>query len=506
MVDTIITALQLSFSFQTLLMLAVGVLFGAIVGALPGLGTAVAITVCLPFTLSMDHVPAIALLLGVYASSVYGGSISAVLLNTPGTPQSAATGMDGYPMAKAGNASKALGWVTASSIIGGLISCLVLILAAPQLARISVKYGGPLEICGLICMGLACISSLSEGNQIKGMLMGILGLFIATVGSDPLSGEIRFTFETDNLVAGIALMPVVVGIYPLAEVFFRIYELKTSQDVEAIKCTKIKFPLLKEWKGRLWNLCRSSMIGVGLGCLPGTGATASTFIAYTVAKRSSKTGNNFGKGEPDGLIAAESSNNAVTGGALVPTLALGIPGEPVAALMLATMTLHNITPGVRLMTDHPDVVYSAFINLILANLLLIPAAILTVRCFGYIIKLSPPVLLGLVVLCSVIGVYLPRGNLFDIPVALVIGIIAFGLRIGGFPITPLIIGYVLGPQLEYRIGQAAVYKGDLSLHSYISTSPIAIVLFTVAFLFLTLPMVSPLLKNIRKHKSMDYNL
>ena len=253
----------MSLSFETLLMLSIGVLFGAVVGALPGLGTAVAITVCIPFTLTMDNVPAIALLLGVYASSVYGGSISAVLLNTPGTPQSAATGMDGYPMAARGEADKALGWVTASSIIGGLISCIFLIVAAPQLARLSVKYGGPLEISGLICMGLACISSLSEGNQLKGMLMGILGLFIATVGSDPMSGEIRFTFGSDNLVAGIALMPVVVGVFPLAEVFYRIYEFKTNKEDQAIECTRIRFPGLKEWKGRIWGLIRSSLIGVG---------------------------------------------------------------------------------------------------------------------------------------------------------------------------------------------------------------------------------------------------
>nr|WP_319492177.1 tripartite tricarboxylate transporter permease [uncultured Desulfobacter sp.] len=349
-------------------------------------------------------------------------------------------------------------------------------------------------------MGLACISSLSEGNQLKGMLMGVLGLFIATVGSDPISGEIRFAFGSDNLVAGIALMPVVVGVFPLAEVFFRIYELKTNKEVTPIKCTQIRFPGLKEWKGRIQGLIRSSLIGVGLGTLPGTGATAATFIAYTVGRRSSKNGNRFGQGEPDGLIAAESSNNAVTGGALIPTLALGIPGEPVAALMLATLTLHGITPGVRLMADHPEVVYSAFINLILANLLLIPAAILTVKCFGYLIKLSAPVLLGLVVVCSLVGVYLPRGNVFDIPVALAIGICAFSLRIGGFPITPLIIGYVLGPELEYRLGQAAVYKGDMSVIQYIGTSPIAMVLFSVALIFLLIPIIRSLSQTIKEKK------
>jgi putative tricarboxylic transport membrane protein len=490
----------MSFSLETVAVLFMGVLFGAFVGALPGLGTCVAITVCLPFTLSMESVPAIALLLGVYGSSIYGGSVAAVLINTPGTPQSAATGMDGYPMAKRGEAAQALGWVTAASIVGGLISCVVLILAAPQLASLSVKYGGPLEISALIFMGLACISSLSEGNQLKGIMMGLAGLFLATVGSDPVSGEIRFTFGSDDLVAGIALMPLVVGVFPLAEVFYRIHEIRTVEAVEPIRCRKISWPRLKDWKGRMTNLIRSSLVGVGLGTLPGTGATASTFISYTMAKRMSKRGDRFGKGEPDGLVAAESSNNAITGGALIPTLALGIPGEPATALMLVALTLHDITPGVRLMADHPETVYAAFITLILANFLMIPAAMIVVRSFGYIIKLPTPVLLGLIVVCSLIGVYIPRGNLFDLPVALLIGMAAFLMRIGHFPIAPLLIGYVLGPELEMRLSQAAVYKGDMSLVEYVGTSPLAMVLFLAAAFFLFYPMLRPLLAGAKTKK------
>jgi putative tricarboxylic transport membrane protein len=501
MFEQVATALTMSFSLETVTVLFIGVLFGAFVGALPGLGTCVAITVCLPFTLSMDSVPAIALLLGVYGSSIYGGSVAAVLINTPGTPQSAATGMDGYPMAKRGEAAQALGWVTSASIIGGLISCVALIIAAPQLASLSVKYGGPLEISALIFMGLACISSLSEGNQLKGVMMGLAGLFLATIGSDPVSGEIRFTFGSEELVAGIALMPLVVGVFPLAEVFYRIHEIRTAEAIDPIRCQKIHWPRLKDWSGRVTNLIRSSLVGVGLGILPGTGATASTFISYTMAKRMSKRGDDFGKGEPDGLVAAESSNNAITGGALIPTLALGIPGEPATALMLASLTLHEITPGVRLMADHPEVVYSAFITLIVANFLMIPAAIIVVRSFGNIIKFPTPVLLGLIVVCSLIGVYIPRGNLFDVPVALVIGLAAFFMRIGNFPITPLLIGYVLGPELEKRLSQAAVYKGDMSLIEYVSTSPLAIILFLAAAFFLFYPMLRPLKEYLKSKRA-----
>lgn len=498
MLSEITTSLSMSFSPEVVLVLFVGVVFGCIVGAMPGLGTCVAIVVCLPFTLQLEPISAIALLMGVYGSSIYGGSISAVLINTPGTPQSAATGMDGYPMARNGKAAEALGWVTAASIVGGLLSCFALMIAAPQLANLSLKYGGPLEITGLICMGLACISSLSEGNQIKGVLMGIAGLLLATIGNDPVSGEMRFLFGTEHLAGGISLMPVVVGIFPLAEVFVRIHELRAEKILAPVQCKQIIFPKLREWKGRVTNLLRSSLIGIGLGILPGVGATASTFVSYTTAKKFSPNGENFGKGEPDGLIAAEASNNAITGGALIPTLALGIPGEPATALMLASMTLHGIVPGVRLMADNPTVVYSCFILLIIANFLIIPASYIVVRAFGKIMKFPPPVLLGLIVVCSLIGVYIPSGMFFDVPVALAIGLVAFAMRLYEFPITPLLIGYVLGPQLEFNMSQAAIYKGDMSLFAYVGNSPLAMVLFFVAALFLLMPILKPIFQAARK--------
>lgn len=498
MLNEIAASLSMSFTPEVVLVLFIGVVFGCIVGAMPGLGTCVAIVVCLPFTLQLEPISAIALLMGVYGSSIYGGSISAVLINTPGTPQSAATGMDGYPMARQGKAAQALGWVTAASIVGGLLSCLALIVAAPQLAHLSLKYGGPLEITGLICMGLACISSLSEGNQIKGILMGLGGLLLATIGNDPVSGEMRFLFGTESLAGGISLMPVVVGIFPLAEVFVRIHELRVEKTVTPVQCKQIIFPKIAEWKGRFSNLVRSSMIGIGLGILPGVGATASTFVSYTTAKKFSPRRDNFGKGEPDGLIAAEASNNAITGGALIPTLALGIPGEPATALMLASMTLHGIVPGVRLMADNPTVVYSCFILLIIANLLIIPASFIVIRAFGKIINFPPPVLLGLIVVCSLVGVYIPSGVFFDIPVALVIGLLAFAMRLYEFPITPLLIGYVLGPQLEFNMSQAAIYKGDMSLLAYVGNSPLAILLFSVAGLFLFTPIIKSFLQAVRR--------
>lgn len=467
----IISALDITFTLETIAAVAGGALFGSVLGALPGLGTMLAIAVCLPFTFTMSNTAAIGLLLSVYGSSIYGGSVSAVLLNTPGTPQSAATGLDGYAMARQGKADQALGWVTAGSVFGGIFSCVILICLAPQLAAISVKYGTSLMIFALIVMGISCISTLSVGNQLKGLMMGVLGLFLATIGTDPLSGEMRFTMGFDFLASGIAMLPVCVGLYPLAEVFYRIYEMFTRQPPKALNCRKIRFPGVRQWAGRLGNAMRSSAIGTFVGILPGAGATPATFMSYSAAKRFSKNGHRFTKGEPDGLVAAESANNSTTGGALIPTLALGIPGDATTALMLFTFTIHDITPGVRLMSDHPEVVYSVYMTLIMANLFLIPAAMLTVRFFGRLISIPESLLLGLIVLFSFLGAYIGRGNFVDIPIALAIGAGAFALRLGDFPITPLLIGYILGPELEFRLGQVLVYKGNQGWGEYLAASP-----------------------------------
>lgn len=244
-VQLTLEACALVFTPLPLILLFCGVLFGTLLGALPGLGSILALTVCLPFTLMLDHIPAFALMLGTYVGSLYGGSIASILINVPGTPQAAATNLDGYPMALAGKAAEALGWVTVSAVAGGIFSCFVLAAAAGPLAHLSNKYAGPLEICALIAMGLACITTLSEGNLIKGLFSGLFGVLLSTVGMDPISSELRFTFGFMSVASGIDMLPFIIGLFPLSEVFHRIYEIYTLPDYVIIQCHKIRFPSLR---------------------------------------------------------------------------------------------------------------------------------------------------------------------------------------------------------------------------------------------------------------------
>ena len=483
-IDSLLAAL----SPFTLAMNFVGVMLGMIVGALPGLGSVVAITICLPFTFGMTSVSAIALLLGVYCGSICGGSIAAVLINTPGTPQSAATAFDGYPMARAGKPGKAIGWALAASIFGGVFSCVVLIFAAPQIAVFALQFG-PLETCALILMGLTCISSVSANNQFKGLAMGVLGLLLACVGMSPFSAESRFTFDIFALNSGIDLVAVIVGVFALSEVLDRVERMRREARVENGTSCRVQLPSLGEWRGRMSGLVKSSLIGTFVGILPGTGAATAAFLSYGEARRSSPRRENIGKGEPDGIIAAESSNNAVTGGALVPSLALGIPGDPVTAIMLATLTIHGVTPGVRLMTENPEMVYATFAVLMLSNLLMYPSCIITTRMFSFLLRIPEQLLMGFIAVLCILGSYGSRGNLFDVFVTVFMGIAAYFMRRMEFPLPPLVIGLVLGQQFEMSIGQMMLFKGDDSWLAFVSASPIAMVLLGMAFLLLVVPQV-----------------
>lgn len=488
--DVILEALAQTVSVYGLAALLLGTFWGIVVGALPGMGSVLAISICLPFTYTLPPAAAIALLLGVYCGSVYGGCLSAILINTPGTPQSAATCFDGFALAKKGQAGKALGWATVSSVAGGLISCVILIISGPQLARFALRFG-PIETFALILMALTCIISVSRAGMLKGMLAGVIGLFLAGVGPDPLYGDVRFDFGIFQLSAGFDMIAVVVGIFALAEVFSRAAEPGSGELPALMNYSGMQYPKLREIKAKWKLIVKSSLIGSGVGVLPGTGASVAAFISYAEAKRTSTDKENMGKGSIDGVIAPEAANNAVTGGALVPTLALGLPGDPVTAIMLATLVIHGITPGVRLMADNPETVYSAFMTLICANVLLLVFGVIVARMFAKLLRMPESLLFGGVVILCLLGAYGVRSNPFDLYVTFVAGIFGFAMRLYKAPVAPMVIGLVLGNQLELSLRQGLVLSRGNFL-SFFTNTPVSAVLFAVTACILLYPLLKKL--------------
>ena len=485
MLSALPEAIGILLSIEGILVLVLGTVLGIVLGAMPGIGSTVAVAMVLPFTLTMGQAPAILLLLAVYAGSVYGGSIAAILINTPGTPQSAATCLDGYPMAQRGEAGLALGWATVASVIGGLVSAVVLIFAAPQLAAVALQFG-PIETFALILLGMTCIVSVSTGSVVKGLMAGMIGIFLSTVGGDPILGEMRFTFGNWQLFAGFNLLAVVIGVFALSEVFIRA-SAPISRVSDLVAFNGIVLPSWQMWKGRLRNLTKSVAIGNVIGVLPGTGAATAAFISYAEARRSSPRGDGFGKGEPDGIVASEAANNAVTGGALVPTMALGIPGDAITAVMLATLTLHGITPGPKLVEDNPTLIAAIFAGFFFINLLLLPLGMLLSRVAAPILRVREAFMMTAIVILCAVGIYFVRGNPFDLLVMGGAGVVGFLLRRQGVPMAPLVIGMVLGPTLELTLRQGLILT-DGNFLAFFTGHPIAFVLAIAAVLALSLPL------------------
>ncbi|MDE0354751.1 MAG: tripartite tricarboxylate transporter permease [Deltaproteobacteria bacterium] len=473
-------ALAQTFDVSILVALAIGTIAGIIIGALPGLGTVLGLVMALPFTFVLDPPTAVALLLAIYVSSIYGGSISAILINVPGTPQSAATVFDGYPMARRGDAPLALGYATMASFAGGIFSLAVLVLVAPQLAKVALLFG-PIETFALIFFSLTTVAWVSGGEMIKGLLSATIGLFLALIGPDSMTGQIRFSFDNLFLSAGLTVIPLLIGFFAVSEI---LYQAATLKDVKILSVPEGGFsiPPWSAWKPRLVTLARSCGIGSFIGVLPGTGATAAVFISYADAKRRAPNPEEFGKGEPSGLIASEASNNAVSGGAMVPMLALGIPGDGGTVVMMGALTIHSVIPGVRLFSEQPDLVTQIFVLLLVANLFMVFFGALGSNLFSRMLRLPVTLLMPLVLLMSLVGAFAIRSNPVDLIAVIVFGLAGFLLRLNKFPPAPIIIAFVLGEPLELAFRQGLVLTDKNFLQFF--ASPIASILFAISALIL----------------------
>ena len=456
---------SLIFGFHTivgwkpLLVIVIGVIVGILVGAMPGLSPSTGVALLVPFSYTMSPTLAIVLLVSIYISSNYGGSITAVLINTPGTPAAAATALDGYPMTLKGEAVKGLGMSLIASTIGGIFGVIILILFAVPLARLAISFH-PADYFALAIFGLTTVGSLGTGNAIKALVAVLIGLLIDTVGLDTISGISRFTFGVDPLYDGFSLIPALIGLFALSVVFDAIEQNRLTS-VEMVKKITGRFPSVFEvWKCK-FTIARSSIIGTIIGVFPGAGATIASFISYGIAKRSSRDSDAFGKGALGGVAASEAANSSSVGGALIPLLALGIPGSATDAVLIGALQLHGITPGPLLFESNPEIVYGIFAALLVANAIMLVLGLYGVRAFAKIVEVPPNVLYPMIVAIALIGSFSVRNSFFDVGSCFVFGLLGWMLKRYGYPVAPVVLGIVLGSLLEENFRRAIMMDGPM---------------------------------------------
>jgi len=466
-----------------------GVLAGTLVGVLPGLGPTATMAMLLPITFGMSPTGAIIMLAGIYYGAQYGGSTTSILVNIPGEAGSVITCLDGYQMARKGNAGKALGISAFGSFIAGTIGILGLTFLAPPLVEMALSFGPP-EYFALMCLGLTVLTFLGHGSMLKSLMMAVLGLFLGTVGIDPIMGVQRFTFERLELMDGIGLVQIAMGTFGISEILFNVEKTFKTEVFE----TSIKglFPTLQDWKKSIGAILRGTGIGFCLGILPGGGAVIGSFASYAIEKRLSKTPEEFGTGVIEGVASPESANNAAAQGAFIPMMSLGIPSNVVMALLLGSLMIHGITPGPLLMISHPDLFWGFITSMYIGNAMLLVLNLPLIPLWVKFLKIPYPLLFPFILLFCLIGVYSMNNSVFDIYLMIFFGIVGYVMRKFDFEPAPLILAVVLGPMMEKAFRQSLIsYKGDFTVFF---TRPISLVLLALAVLLLVLPMMPRVLK------------
>jgi putative tricarboxylic transport membrane protein len=450
MLQQLLDGFLLFATLESFIVLGLGVFIGVIVGAIPGLTTPMAVALTLPFTFTLSPVTGILLLLGVYKGGIYGGSITAILINAPGTPAASCTVLDGYPMAKRGEAKRALDIALYSSCVADFISNIALILFAGVLASFALKFG-PAEVFTLIFFSLTIISGVSGTQLLKGMASACLGLLLATIGMDLVYGTNRFIFGQTDLLAGLNFIPVLIGLFAVPEIlnFFCKEQVKLEKNPLAGIGASIKdfFRCFK-------TIIRGSFIGVILGAIPGIGAAPSAFLSYSEAKRTSKNADNFGKGEIEGVAAAEAGNNGVAGATMIPLLALGIPGDVITAIILGAFMIHGLRPGPLMFNENIELIYAIFMGIMLSSIYLFGIGKICIKFISKISDIPHRILFPVVLILCIFGSYAVNNSTFDIAVMFLMGILGFAMLKLNIPTAPFLIGFILGPMLEDSFRQS----------------------------------------------------
>ncbi len=474
------------FEFQVLWTIALGTLGGLVIGALPGLTATMGVALLIPLTFGMSPVMGLNMLIGIYIGGIYGGCVSSILLRTPGTPAAAATVLDGYPMAQRGEAGKALGMATIASTIGGLIAAVVLATLAPQLAGIALEFGAP-EYFALALFGLTIIASLS-GDVLKGAISGMLGILISCVGADPISGITRYTFGIQGFASGFAFTPALIGLFALSEVFTQIERLTSTDKEKAIALVTNRWPSRADMKESAGTLIRGSLIGTLIGIIPGTGSGTASWISYNEARRTSSTPEKFGTGHMPGIAATESANNAVCASALIPLLALGIPGDVVTAVLMGGLMIQGLAPGPMLFQTNPDVVVGIFGGTFIATIFMFIFGMALIPVFSRILMVPRRMLTMAIVVFCFIGSFSINLNPVDLYTMVGFGVLGWGMQKYGFSQAALCIALILGPMMEANLRRGLLQSGD-NLIEFLS-GPITLLFLALTVVSLCWPMIS----------------
>ncbi|HEY9058047.1 MAG TPA: tripartite tricarboxylate transporter permease [Aurantimonas sp.] len=482
--DSFLTAAVIAMQPESLGAVVLGSFIGLIFGSIPGLTFTVALALALPLTFGMGSVPAIGLLLGTYIGGMTGGSVSAILLGIPGTPSAAATVIDGYPMAKTGRASIALGMAVIVSTFGGIFSLIVMVVSVNLVSRMAMSFG-PAEIFALVVFGLSTICGMAGKSMLRGLIAGLLGLMAMTIGLDNMDGVPRMTFGTTTMLQGVNLLVAMIGLFAVPFII-QVFDEHRKGIAPPARMSDIRaeLPSLRLIAGNFWLMIRCSSIGTVIGAIPGTGGPIASFLAYDHAKRFSKDPSRFGKGAIEGVVAPETANNAVTGGTMIPLLSLGIPGDPATAIVLAGMQIHGIVPGPALFLNHQTEVYGIYVSIVVAYVAILFMQLVGIRLFVHVLRVPPRLMAVVIVVLCGIGAFTVRNSIFDIYTMAIVGLLAYAVIKAEIPVTPIILGLVLGPTLEGEFRTAMnLSGGDLAIFY---TSPTALLFFGLAAFIIAL--------------------
>lgn len=503
MIENLILGFSVSLSLTNLVYCLIGVTLGVFVGVMPGLGSAATIAMLLPITYFLDTVPAIIMLSGIWYGSMFGGAITAILLNIPGQSTAVMTTLDGYQMARQGRAGVALGTAVFSSFIAGLVGFVGLLVIAPPLAEFALQFGPP-EYFALTVTGLTLVSYLATRSVAKAVCAALIGLLLGTIGIDPVTASSRFTYGTLTLQSGLHLVPLIMGLFGIAEVFKMMEaQLSTQNAIAAPRGIRSVIPSVAEWRAIAKPIGQGSLIGFFVGILPGAGAAISSYVSYVLVKRWSRHGELFGTGRIEGVAAPESANNAATSSGIIPLLTLGLPADIVPAILLGAFLLHGVTPGPTMMLQNPDMFWGIVTSFFVGNLLLLLIMLPLISLFAKITELPSAIMAPLIILVTLAGAYGINNSVSDIWIMMAFGVLGYLMNKFDYPVAPLVLAFVLGPIMEKSLRQSLIIShGDVTVFL---TRPLSAVILGIAVFMIVSPWLRGLMISLgtarQKHRA-----